>query len=387
MLDSFKLTRRSDKNTKFLLKHYRKLISNFGMSKSNNFVKFLYEKLTQSDKKAQNIQYEFVRQHISSNPFEHINSSRFLHQSIIDKAIQEIEFKYICKLTYANIDFHITFYSRDIIDINKYIYITRIILALCLDHITNNEKQIFHIDIILSSSKKSLPSSHGDVIEPKHINSGFTMISEEKKYTLVFRSEEWIKVLIHEFFHLFCFDSHEHIARITRIFKDMYGIESNFLLFESIVEFWSRVINCGIVTFLLDRKMSLNEFSLIYNVNLNLEKIWSIHQSNRLLSHFGYTYESLINKNIDKSKYIETTNTFNYTIVTAVLLINFDTVIQWFMINNNNVLRFEKDENSIILFLAMYKKFYKNKDLREIFQNVKKIKNSGYSLSLFEIDL
>ena len=44
-MDDIKMTNISDSNVKFILNNYRKQLQSFGLSKSNNFIKFLFNML------------------------------------------------------------------------------------------------------------------------------------------------------------------------------------------------------------------------------------------------------------------------------------------------------------------------------------------------------
>ena len=201
---------------------------------------------------------------------------------------------------------------------------------------------------------------------------------------MIYRSEEWVKVLIHELFHIFSFDFHEHRHLISKVFTEFYGIKSNYLLSESIVEFWSRVLNCGFVSFLMDPTSGLTNFSLIFNLNYNMEMMWSIQQSSRLLAHYNLTYRDIINKNsLNIDRFSEKTNAFNYIVVVSILMMNFDTIMDWLMTNNNDLFNFEKDENSMLLFLALYKSLYKSDNVLHMFDQVVNLKTKGFMFSLF----
>ena len=387
-MNDIRLTNISDSNVKFILNNYKKQLESFGLSKNNNFIKFLFNTLTSAYNNR--LTHQYVREHVESNPFEHIKMSYFVEKEYLENASKTINYKYNCVINYDNFSFFVTFFTKGVINIEKYIEIVKIIFHICLNHVDKKSKTSFTIDIILSTGKKSLPSKKKDPVLPKHINSGYTILSgNSDNYMLIYRSEEWIKVLIHECFHIFCLDINEYTHIVTKIFRELFNIHSRFLLNETIVEFWARTLNCALSTFAINPLMSYHDFLIMFNLNLNIEKIWAFHQSIRLLNNFGLSYDDIILKSNTNEEIIfkEETNAFNYTILTAVLLYDFDRIISWFVSNNENILNFEKDEQSVMLFIAMIKDIYKNKEVNEMFKNINKLTNKGFHFSIFELKL
>ena len=54
---------------------------------------------------------------------------------------------------------------------------------------------------------KNLPNSNIDILDQIHVNTAFTYSCiEQSNEIVIFRKEEWLKVLIHESFHNFGLD-------------------------------------------------------------------------------------------------------------------------------------------------------------------------------------
>jgi hypothetical protein len=155
-------------------------------------------------------------------------------------------------------------------------------------------------DILLTSSKKFYPK--GKVFGPSNVNTGY---SSDK--VVVYRKEEWFKVLIHEFFHYL---HHERVLfeaslqkRILKIFK----VDSEVNLYESYCEVWARTLNCCILS-------SCNHVpvkTLLYH-----EKKYSLRHMVNVLHHMGLTYPQLF----EPSDYREETNVLAYVVLTAILM-------------------------------------------------------------------
>lgn len=70
-----------------------------------------------------------------------------------------------------------------------------------------------HAEIVLGIAffpePKRFPSAPGTPLSPAHVNSGVTFHSSTEPFCVVFRKEEWRKVLLHELYHL-----HEHFLPV-----------------------------------------------------------------------------------------------------------------------------------------------------------------------------
>ena len=155
-------------------------------------------------------------------------------------------------------------------------------------------------EILLTSSKKFYPK--GKVFGPSNVNTGY---SSDK--IVVYRKEEWFKVLIHEMFH---FLNHEKVLfepslqeRILKIFK----VDSEVNLYESYCETWARTLNCCILS-------SCNHSPV--ETLLQHEKKYSLRHMVNVLKHMDLTYPDLF----EPSDYKEETNVLAYVVLTAILM-------------------------------------------------------------------
>lgn len=155
-------------------------------------------------------------------------------------------------------------------------------------------------EILLTSAKKFYPK--GKVFGPSNVNTGY---SSDK--VVVYRKEEWFKVLIHELFHSL---HHERVLfepslqkRILALFK----VDSEVNLYESYCEVWARTLNCCILS-------SCNHAPV--ETLLQHEKKYSLRHMVNVLNHMGLTYPQLF----EPSDYKEETNVLAYVVLTAILM-------------------------------------------------------------------
>lgn len=67
-------------------------------------------------------------------------------------------------------------------------------------------KDTLHLGLAFSPIQKRLPTRAGSPIEPEHVNGGVTW--KQHGLVIVYRQEEWEKVLLHELLHFYEFDYH-----------------------------------------------------------------------------------------------------------------------------------------------------------------------------------
>lgn len=350
----------------FLLNNYKSEIRKTSPNANEKIIEFIYNLIQQTPLLIQGITHESILttdlSDILSSQF--LSSSKFMTDNIVTYIRENIEFSYKCMLRYKTMIFYVNFHTMEQIDIKNYIDFVKIVLVMCCKHMSNNDKGEFTFDIYLTDLKKHLPNSMMDEIGPDNVNSGFTMVSDTMSHVVIYRSEEWKKVFIHECFHLFCFDVYGYDKEIKSMMEKMFNINSNFSLFESFVELWARVLNVAIMTFYSKKKISKIEFFTMFNVNLNMEKIWSYHQANKILRHFGLRYRDILKTKETNNKlltYKEKSNVFQYYILTSLFMYNFDKVMEWMLHNNENVLNFKKDERSVVVFIYFINEIYKSK--------------------------
>jgi hypothetical protein len=142
-----------------------------------------------------------------------------------------------------NMNVNIKIYSDTTIEIKKYLFFIKLVLTMCVKNANHKNKEI-NIKIILSPINKTCPTIP---ILPSHINSGQT--DPNKNEIIIFRKEEWLKVFIHECFHLFCLDFCNVTFNYIRQFKELYNVNGEYLFFESLTELWARTVNLSIISY------------------------------------------------------------------------------------------------------------------------------------------
>lgn len=98
------------------------------------------------------------------------------------------------------------------------------------------------INIFLTPFRKQ--ATLGSPLTPENVNSGYCTLGKHSREIVVFRKEEWFKVLLHELLH--CFDvgpSTKEQVQFRSYMSRTYQLR-DVSLDEGYIEFLARVLNC-----------------------------------------------------------------------------------------------------------------------------------------------
>jgi hypothetical protein len=253
-----------------------------------------------------------------------------------------------------------------------------------------------NIYLYFTSLLKQLPSSNIYVLDENNINTAFTTTCPSDSEIVVFRKEEWFKVLIHETFHNFGLDfSIMNNEVVNNCILNIFPVNSEVNAYESYTEFWAEIINALFCSFSeLKNKSDINEFLSGCEFYLNFERTYSFFQMVKTLRFMGLTYRELFSKteyaNVHRENlYKEKTNVLSYYVLKTILLNNFQGFLSWCDKNNLSILNFKKTIGNLNKFCEFIRKNYKTKSMLEgvdesekFLSKVKKTKgNMKYILS------
>lgn len=375
------LTPTSNKNINYIFSNYIKLIK--GNITNTYFIELLYTLIDRASNK--DTPHTLIKNKVDR--VNNLSNSKFISPEI-KKYIDENNFiHYIVQFKIKDAQYNIHIYSKKEININKYIYFIKLILNLCAYEAVTRYN-VFTFKIILTDFKKTQPTIP---VNPFSINSGLTTYPlheklDDHKEILIFRREEWFKVLIHECFHMFCLDFSCKESDYVKLFKPLFNINSEFLFFECICEFWARTINLAVISYSTKKNILYEEFEMLMKINIKLEGIYSLLQMKYILNNMGFTYESLMDKNREK-EYTENTNMFCYYVLTPILLFNYEQTMSWFIDNNQTILQFNKDNKSILLFFLYIKSIYNRPELLKYIHALKDYDINNNYMSVFEMNI
>ena len=225
-----------------------------------------------------------------------------------------------------------------------------------------------NIYLYLTGEKKQLPNTSIQVLGSNNCNSAVTFACASNGKLLIYRREEWRKVLIHELFHSLCLDfAGNNYDTLRSNIKNIFNVQSDFELSESYTEYWATIINsCFISYSLLDNHNDIDNFLLFVDFCVQLERMFSLYQMVKILNFMGLNYENLykndtLSKSFRKILYREDTNVLCYYIIKTIFLFNNDEFLRWCMINNNNILKFDKMDHNFKELYVFIKDNYNDK--------------------------
>lgn len=274
---------------------------------------------------------------------------------------------YSCEINNKKIfiNFFTSNHEIDITIYNKYAKQIFMLIAILTHYSSKECSQILNIYIYFTDFKRMLPDKNYDILEHYNVNGGLTTTCDKNSEIFVYRKEEWFKVLTHELFHNLGLDfSAMDVRDIHNKIKKLFPIDSKINLYESYCEFWARLLNLVFCSYnVIDNKNDKETFVLCMEFFIQIERIFSLFQCNKILNFLGLRYKDLYN-NDNASKiarenlYREKTNVFAYYVVTTFLLDNYINVMTW--CNDNNLLffQFNNTKKTLDLFYNLIESSY-----------------------------
>ena len=259
-------------------------------------------------------------------------------------------------------------------------------LIAILTHYSSSEcSKSLNIFIYLTDFKRIIPDNNYTILGSYNVNGGFTTTCDKNSEIVVYRKEEWFKVLIHEAFHNLGLDfSKMNTNQFHSKIKQIFPINSKFNIFESYCEFWARILNSAFCSYnLIDNKNDKDAFKTFLDFFIQIERLFSLFQCNKILNFLGISYQNLYETDngshiARENLYKEKTNVFAYYIVTAFLLDNYVNVINWCNKNNLSCFKFNNSQRNLDLFYNLIEKSYKR---NEFLKNLMCVSNYASKLN------
>ena len=226
------------------------------------------------------------------------------------------------------------------------------------------------IYIYMTDYKKVLPNSSIDTIGINNINSGYSDVCRRDSEIVIYRKEEWLKVLIHETFHNLGLEfSQMNISDFQNKIQGIFPINSELDLYEAWAESWALLINTGICAYkLLDNDKKEADFLLYYEFLILNEKRYMCFQVVKILDHMNLSYDMLIDvkmKDNVAQLYKEDTNVFAYYILKMLLIFNHIKFLGWCKKNNPHMIKFMQTQQNLNSLFLFVKGVYKNNNMRK----------------------
>lgn len=192
--------------------------------------------------------------------------------------------------------------------------------------------------------KKNLPDTPSSTVGPQHSNTGFTTSctanlskNGRKDHTeiIIYRYEEFFKVLLHETMHNLDLDF-GHMTDEVTVDHLFPGIKHDIILSETYAETWARLLNVAFYCYynILGGHGGYKKYQLAVQRCLATERAFSLYQATNVLAHMGLTLPQILStdatvKSLVSKKYSEDTNVFAYYILAGLTMLEADLFLQW----------------------------------------------------------
>lgn len=271
---------------------------------------------------------------------------------------------------------------------------TKRVFALCkllLGQATNEHcTSKLVIFIIATECRKTFPDLKNDIITAENANTAFTygcdpMTRRSETPIIVFREEEWFKVLAHELCHATGIDFSElHNDRIVNDIvntkmKASFNIKSvHIKLYETYCETWATIINALFFVFYETGGRDDRNIPTYISAALTNEIKWSSFQLSKLLRKYDTDYltltESVASRDVAESIDEHDVAVFSYNVAKTVTMLHVGEFIEWCAEHSNtdSVIQFTNDYATVQSFCEFIRKRHCAPDLLHYVSDIQK---------------
>ena len=224
---------------------------------------------------------------------------------------------------------------------------------------SESKQKKFLLYLYLSDHKKVLPENKTDILDQVNCNTAVTYACAVNGECLIYRKEEWFKVLLHETMHSLCMDfSGLDYKKLRQDIKDIFPLKSEFEISESYSEFWATFLNTTFNSAFLSKNEK--EFLENWEVMIYIEILFSMFQVSKILNFLEIVeYQSLFEPNTYRQK----THVFEYFIVKLIFLMNYNSFFKLCYENNHEIICFKKTGKMLQEIFKFIKNHYKSDKL------------------------
>ena len=176
-----------------------------------------------------------------------------------------------------------------------------------------------------------------------NVNTGLTRNCETNGEIVIYRTEEWFKVFIHESMHNFNMDFIDlDLSAANKRLRETFCIpHDDILLFETYTETWARIINTMIETYFDANVRTQTEFIRRVRENLSVNALFYAYQAVKVLDVMDLKYAQITilspeNMEVCRKRYAEETNVYAYYILGGILSVYALPFISWCRENNHH---------------------------------------------------
>ena len=299
--------------------------------------------------------------------------TKFIPSKIKTYIKEKIKYKYDIKYNYFNNIIRLEYYSsNNSIQTEVFeIIIRRIIFMMKISNVHKN----LNVQIYDTPFKKKFNCNNSHKcgnLNHNNVNSGLSYANN----VIIFRKEEYLKLLIHEVIHALDIDYKYETYDDQEPLLNLFNVNTeNLLINESYVETWAILINIYLVLF-EKKTYKKGKINLdLFKKYLKMEITHGLIQSAKLCNYYNIDNfnEMFYNEKIKNNKlYLDTVNTFSYHIIKTLNLYNIKNFLKNFR-DNKYIMKKTYNYNKYIKFIIKYSKTIIN----DVNIMIKKLKNKN----------
>ena len=288
------------------------------------------------------------------------------------------------------VNVYIGLMDNNIVNYQKYHDMMRLIISwahICTKYSYKECSKKQNIYIYPTKLEKVLPMNEVVVLGTEHVNTAVTTRCSANNETIIYRQEEWFKVYVHEMMHSYGLDINDsYNLLINNLVKKLFNVRSSMKVAEAYVETWARIINGAYAAVMFSE--SKEDFEELFLFTMEVERLFSVIQAQKVLAYMNLTYNNVIERGsrLSANLYRENSNVFAYYILTAMLMNDPYTFLQFCSRINRKWIRFDntlsavKELENYIKLAHMDPTFIKNMETN--FQ----VKDKGLRMSLIDVN-
>ena len=284
---------------------------------------------------------------------------------------------YVYKFNIHSKQYTVSFYTNFTDEIiQEYIKKVYMLLYIVYTYANKDCSKNLNIYLYLTDLKKVLPT-HTKVLKQENVNTAFTTSCKPNAEIVLFRHEEWFKVLAHECFHCNGLDfSSADTSDCDKTILDIFPVSADVRLYETYCEMWGEMINVLFISYFSIKKIENIEIYIYKIISkgellLQNERMFSMFQSSKILHFFGIDYKQLYDKQdmnshrVRQIKYKEETSVLSYYILKNIYIFFMNEFVEWCVENNkdkygNESLVFTKTKETMNSYCEFIKCRYTN---------------------------
>ena len=380
-----------DNNSLINLDDYREIISSNNINYTKIVSSIYYKHLKDSKFISNEIKNYIYKKPVNSSD---INSFILKYDLLYENQNINIYF-----IIYIQEEYYFNNIKKMLNKYDKYVFHMLAVINLLIKLTNNNcSKKELNIYIFNTPFKRTLNNGiKKSTIGPKNINGGFCYGCTDIGNIIIYRREEFFKVLCHELCHNYGVDKYIFEFINNSLYKkkksNLYNkFINNFNLSkkinrekydiglqESLIEFWGIFLNTSIFVFNTSQTYNiiyynkLNYYIDFFDQLFKYEIVHTFFQTEKILKYNNLEINSLLSDtNIKKNNlnnYNETTHVFSYIILKLFLLINYKEFI------NSHISIKKQVTNNILKYKIIFHPSLKN--INNFFNYIINIRNSN----------